>query len=138
MRLVCVTGEEKTVKTIAPKGCLRPTRTGSGSMDLEARLDHWERRQEDLIATLHAILDGVDAMRGQLGEVVAWLQQPPSDDLPELIRALIAANDATQAQLARLETRVEALPAAVAQAVAADRGSGSRRSPAGRLSRSRP
>jgi hypothetical protein len=52
---------------------------------------------------------------------VAWLQQPPSDDLPELIRAPIAANDATQAQLARLETRVEALPAAVAQAVAADR-----------------
>ena len=90
-------------------------------MDLEARLDHWERRQEDLIAAMHAILDGLDAMRGQLGEVVAWLQQPPSDDLPELIRALIAANDVTQAQLARLETRVEALPTAVAQAVAADR-----------------
>jgi hypothetical protein len=90
-------------------------------MDLEARLDHWERRQEDLIAAVHAILDGLDAMRGQLGEIVAWLQQPPSDDLPELIRALTAAADATQDSLARLEARIDALPAAIAQAVAASR-----------------
>jgi hypothetical protein len=90
-------------------------------MDLEARLAHWERRQEELIATLHAILDGLDATRGQLGEIVAWLRQPPSDDLPELLRALVAANDAAQAELAQLTARIDALPAAVAQAVAAGR-----------------
>jgi hypothetical protein len=89
-------------------------------MELADRLGHWERRQEDLIAAMHAMMDGLDAMRGQLGEIVAWLQQPPpSDELPELIRAMIATNDAIEARLSRLEERIDALPEAVAQAVVA-------------------
>jgi hypothetical protein len=74
-----------------------------------------------VIATLHAILDGLDATRGQLGEIVAWLRQPPSDDLPELLRARVAANDATQAELAQLVARIDALPEALARTMAAGR-----------------
>ena len=88
-------------------------------MDLESRLDHWEQRQENLIACLHDILNGLDVMRGQLAEVVAWLQQPPSDDLPELIRAMVATNDAIVARLSQFDDRLDALPAKVAQAVVA-------------------
>jgi hypothetical protein len=91
-------------------------------MDLEARLDHWERRQENLVACLHQMLDGLEAMRGQLAEIVAWLQQPPSDDLPDLIRALIAASDATLVQLSRLDDRLSALPEEVARAVRSSAG----------------
>lgn len=86
-------------------------------MDLEARIARWEQRQENMIASMHGILDGLDAMRGQLAEVVAWLQQPPSDDLPDLIRAMIAASDATHEHLSRLDERIEALPEKVARAV---------------------
>jgi hypothetical protein len=88
-------------------------------MDLEERHDHWERRQEDMIAAMHGMMDGLDAMRGQLAEIVAWLRQPPSDELPDLIRAMIAAADAVQEQLARLGVRIDALPEKVAQAVGA-------------------
>lgn len=88
-------------------------------MELEDRLDHWERRQEDMIAAMHGMMDGLDAMRGQLAEIVAWLHEPPSDELPELIRAMIAANDAVQEQLARLGDRIDALPEKVAEAVVA-------------------
>ena len=90
-------------------------------MDLEARLDHWERRQENIIACLHQMLDGLEAMRGQLAELMAWLQQPPSDDLPELIRAMIAASDATQDYLVRIDQRIDALPEAVARALIVER-----------------
>lgn len=90
-------------------------------MDLEARLDHWEQRQENMIACLHQMLDGLEAMRGQLAELAAWLQQPPSDDLPELIRAMIAASDASLAYLARVDQRIEALPEAVVRAVTPER-----------------
>ena len=86
-------------------------------MDLEARLARWEQRQENMIAGLHGILDGLEAMRGQLAEVVAWLQQPPSDELPALIQAMIATSEATLAQLARLDDRMAALPENVARAV---------------------
>jgi hypothetical protein len=86
-------------------------------MDLEARLARWEQRQENMIASMHGILDGLEAMRGLLAEVVAWLQQPPSDELPDLIRAMIAASDATHEHLSRLDDRIEALPAKVARAV---------------------
>jgi hypothetical protein len=72
-------------------------------MDLEARLARWEQRQENMIASMHGILDGLEAMRGLLAEVVAWLQQPPSDELPDLIRAMIAASDATHEHLSRLD-----------------------------------
>lgn len=90
-------------------------------MDLEARLAHWEQRQENMIACLHQMLDGLEAMRGQLAELAAWLQQPPSDDLPELIRAMIAASDASLAYLARVDQRIEALPEAVVRAVTPER-----------------
>jgi uncharacterized coiled-coil protein SlyX len=86
-------------------------------MDLEARLARWEQRQENMIASLHDILAGLEAMRAQLAEVVAWLQQPPSDELPDLIRAMIAASDATHEHLSRLDERIESLPEKVARAV---------------------
>jgi uncharacterized coiled-coil protein SlyX len=86
-------------------------------MDLEARLARWEQRQETMIASLHDILGGLDAMRGQLAELVAWLQQPPSDELPDLIRAMIAASDATHEQLSRLDERMQSLPEKVARAM---------------------
>jgi hypothetical protein len=90
-------------------------------MYLEQRLARWEQRQETLIAAMHEMLGGLEAMRGQLAEIAAWLQQPASDNLPDLIRAMIAAGDATLEQLDRLDQRIEVLPQIVAQAVMANR-----------------
>lgn len=67
-------------------------------------------RQEALIASMQGLLAIQTDIRDMIAELSAWLRQPASTDLPDLIRALITSTN-------MLRTDIEALPAAVARAV---------------------
>jgi hypothetical protein len=79
-------------------------------MAVEERLIKLEMRQEALIASMQGLLAIQTDIRDMIAELSAWLRQPASTDLPDLIRALITATN-------MLRTDIEALPAAVARAV---------------------
>jgi hypothetical protein len=89
---------------------------------IEERLDRWERRQEDLIATLSDLTDVVEIISTSVAELKAWLMQPPpASDLPDLIRALNGAldrlGDRVEQHGAQLTALRRDLPAQVARAV---------------------
>ena len=65
---------------------------------------------EALIASMQGLLAIQTDIRDMIAELSAWLRQPASTDLPDLIRALITSTN-------MLRTDIEALPAAVARAV---------------------
>ena len=77
---------------------------------VEERLIKLEMRQEALIASMRGLLDIQTDIRDMIAELSAWLRQPASTDLPDLIRALITSTN-------MLRTDIAALPAAVARAV---------------------
>ena len=79
-------------------------------MAVEERLIKLEMRQEALIASMQGLLAIQTAIRDMIAELSAWLRQPASTDLPDLIRALITSTN-------MLRTDIAALPAAVARAV---------------------
>jgi hypothetical protein len=79
-------------------------------MAVEERLIKLEMRQEALIASMQGLLAIQTDIRDMMAELSAWLRQPASTDLPDLIRALVASTN-------MLRTDIEALPAAVARAV---------------------
>jgi hypothetical protein len=79
-------------------------------MAVEERLIKLEMRQEALIASMRGLLDIQTDIRDMIAELSAWLRQPASTDLPDLIRALITSTN-------MLRTDIAALPAAVARAV---------------------
>jgi uncharacterized coiled-coil protein SlyX len=79
-------------------------------MAVEERLIKLEMRQEALIASMQGLLAIQTDIRDMIAELSAWLRQPASTDLPDLIRALITSTN-------MLRTDIEALPAVVARAV---------------------
>ena len=79
-------------------------------MAVEERLIKLEMRQEALIASMQGLLAIQTDIRDMIAELSAWLRQPASTDLPDLIRALITSTN-------MLRTDIAALPAAVARAV---------------------
>jgi hypothetical protein len=79
-------------------------------MPVEERLIKLEMRQEALIAAMQGLLAIQTDIRDMMAELSAWLRQPASTELADLIRALIASTDLLRADIA-------ALPAAVARAV---------------------
>jgi hypothetical protein len=79
-------------------------------MAVDERLIKLEMRQEALIASMRGLLDIQTDIRDMIAELSAWLRQPASTDLPDLIRALITSTN-------MLRTDIAALPAAVARAV---------------------
>ncbi len=81
-------------------------------MAVEERLIKLEMRQEALIASMQGLPAIRTDIRDMIAELSAWLRQPASTDLPDLIRALITSTN-------MLQTDIEALPAAVARAVVA-------------------
>jgi len=79
-------------------------------MAVEERLIKLEMRQEALIASMQGLLAIQTDIRDMIAQLSAWLRQPASTDLPDLIRALITSTN-------MLRTDIAALPAAVARAV---------------------
>lgn len=79
-------------------------------MTLEERMDRWEVRQEAVIASVSGLADVVETTNAMLGELMMWLQQPPSSDLPEALQALVKVVET-------MTSRVNAIPAEVARAL---------------------
>ena len=79
--------------------------TANGMPTLEERLTRWEQRQELMVSSMEGMLDIMVTTRDMITELSEWLKQPPSSDLPDLLKVLIA--------------KIDALPEAVARAVKA-------------------
>ena len=86
-------------------------------MTLEDRIDGWERRQEAMITALDGILNVVETIRDSQVELAKWLATPPSSELPEVLKQLIASNHEVSKLMLQLGTRMNRLPAEVARAV---------------------
>ena len=63
--------------------------------------------QHQEIDRLEALTERVEALSEQVKALMAWLQEPPSTDLVDTLKALIEA-------VVRMEARLVAMPAAVA------------------------
>lgn len=79
-------------------------------MTIEDRTDKLAMRQEALIAAVHGLADVVETMRDMQAELIAWIQQPPSTDLADLLQGLTAAVHDNSTVIGELARRVEALP----------------------------
>jgi hypothetical protein len=76
----------------------------------DAKLDKLAIRQEALVASMHALTDVMKQTRDMVAELAVWLQQPPSNDLPELLKAMSLAVQANTEAIITLVKRVDAMP----------------------------
>jgi hypothetical protein len=83
----------------------------------EERIAHWEQRQEVIIASMNRLVDTMEVMRDMIGELATWLKQPASNDLPDLLKALIARSETVSDQVVQIGGKIDALPAAIVRAV---------------------
>jgi hypothetical protein len=79
-------------------------------MRIEDRIDKLAMRQEALIAAIHGLADVVETMRDMQAEFIAWIQQPPSTDMADLLQELAAAVHDNSTVIGELARRIEALP----------------------------
>ena len=84
-------------------------------MTIEDRIDKLAMRQEALIAAIHGLADVVETMRDMQAELIAWIQQPPSTDLADLLQGLAAAVHDNSTVIGELVQRIEALPEQLAR-----------------------
>ena len=84
-------------------------------MTIEDRIDKLAMRQEALIAAIHGLADVVETMRDMQAELIAWIQQPPSTDLADLLQGLAAAVHDNSTVIGKLTRRIEALPEQLAR-----------------------
>ena len=83
----------------------------------EERIARWEQRQELIIVSMNRMVDTMEVIRDMIGELAAWLKQPASNDLPDLLRALIVRSETLSEQVVQIGGKIDALPAAVVRAV---------------------
>jgi hypothetical protein len=83
----------------------------------EERIARWEQRQEVIIASMNRLVDTMEVMRDMIGELAAWLKQPASNDLPDLLKALIVRSETVSDQVVQIGGKIDALPAAIVRAV---------------------
>jgi len=93
-------------------------------MNVEERLTRLEKRQEALIASIGELADITIQMRSMLGELAAWLKQPPSSDLPDFLLRVAQAVESntdtvrhTSDTVVALGQKVDDLPAELEKAV---------------------
>jgi len=84
-------------------------------MTVDEKLDKLAMRQEALIAAIHGLVDVVETVRDMQAELIAWIQQPPGTDLPDLLQGLTAAVQGNSEVLGELARRIEALPGQLAR-----------------------
>jgi hypothetical protein len=60
---------------------------------LDEKMDRLIFRQEELITAMHGLCESFEIGNTMLAELMAWLKQPPSDELPSLIRTLTIVLD---------------------------------------------
>jgi hypothetical protein len=83
----------------------------------EERIARWEQRQELIILSMNRMVDTMEVIRDMIGELAAWLKQPASSDLPDLLRALIVRSETLSEQVVQIGGKIDALPAAIVRAV---------------------
>jgi hypothetical protein len=83
----------------------------------EERIARWEQRQELIILSMNRMVDTMEVIRDMIGELAAWLKQPASNDLPDLLRALIVRSETLSEQVVQIGGKIDALPAAIVRAV---------------------
>ena len=76
----------------------------------EERIARWEQRQELIILSMNRMVDTMEVIRDMIGELAAWLKQPASSDLPDLLRALIVRSESLSEQVVQLGGKIDALP----------------------------
>lgn len=84
-------------------------------MTIDERLEKLGMRQEALIASIHGLVDVVQTMRDMQAELIAWIQQPPGTDLPDLLKGMTAAIQGNGEVLNELVRRIEALRTQIAK-----------------------
>lgn len=84
---------------------------------IEERMAKWEQRQELMIASMEGMLHTMEVIRDMISELAEWLKQPPSSDLPDLLKVQITQLNTLSEQTVQLGSKMDALPAAVARAV---------------------
>ena len=83
----------------------------------EERITHWEQRQEVIIASMNRMVDTMEVIRDMIGELAAWLKQPASNDLPDLLKALVLRSETLSDEIVQLGGKIDALPAEIVRAV---------------------
>ena len=83
----------------------------------EERIARWEQRQELIILSMNRMVDTMEVIRDMIGELAAWLKQPASSDLPDLLRALIVRSESLSEQVVQIGGKIDALPTAIVRAV---------------------
>jgi len=88
-------------------------------MDADARLARIEARQEALIGAVHGLTDVMEQTRDLVTELMAWLQEPPSSELPDLLKALTEAVGEQGEKITAMHGLLAKLPAQIVRTVAA-------------------
>ena len=78
---------------------------------ISGQLKQLGQRQEAIIMAVNANTDSVGILAGQVEKVVEWMNEPPSTDLADGIKAMATA-------LRALETAMASVPQQIADAVA--------------------
>jgi hypothetical protein len=88
-------------------------------MNVEARLARIEERQAALVSAIIGLTDITAQTRDLVTELMAWLQEPPSSELPDLLKAVTAAVGDQGERITAMHALLVKLPAQVAQTVTA-------------------
>ena len=83
----------------------------------EERITHWEQRQEVIIASMNRMVDTMEVIRDMIGELAAWLKQPASNDLPDLLKALVLRSETLSEEIVQIGGKIDALPAVIVRAM---------------------
>lgn len=69
--------------------------------EVRKRLARMERRQEALVQAIDGLANVITINNAMLTELMEWMKQPPSSELPDLIKALIAMVSEMPAKVAK-------------------------------------
>jgi hypothetical protein len=83
----------------------------------EERITHWEQRQEVIIASMNRMVDTMEVIRDMIGELATWLKQPASNDLSDLLKALVLRSEILSEEIVQIGGKIDALPAVIVRAV---------------------
>jgi hypothetical protein len=69
--------------------------------DTEAEFEKLNTRIEALVGGIAALADVVQLTHSMVCNLAEWLKEPPSTDLPKLLRQIVAKLDALPSEVAR-------------------------------------
>lgn len=74
-------------------------------MTIDERLAKIETRQEHMISAIHGLTDYMEQSRDLITKLMEWLQEPPSNDLPDALRALVKTIEGQSHLIEKLAAR---------------------------------